>query len=182
VEVRLNTGRRPRPRLSWASSACGACGTVAVEAVVAEAKTRRSDAEHRVAAETLLSLPDRLSHAQRAFRSSGGLHAAGLFDLDGHPLCVREDVGRHNAVDKVIGWALRERDLPLGQQMLQLSGRASFELVQKAAMAGIPLVAAVSAPSSLAVELADATGVTLAGFVRGQSMNVYTHPRRIHAP
>jgi FdhD protein len=179
VEVRLRTPRRPRERLSWVSSACGACGTIAVESVVAEAKGVATGSVHAVTAPDLLALPDQLRAHQRAFSASGGLHAAGLFDAAGTPLCIREDIGRHNAVDKVVGWALREGLLPLDRHVLQLSGRASFELVQKAAMAGIPVMAAVSAPSSLAVELADATGVMLAGFVRGGSMNVYSHPERL---
>ena len=179
VEVRLRTTRRPRERLSWASSACGACGTIAVESVVAEAKSMATGSDLAVTPALLLSLPEQLREHQRAFAVSGGLHAAGLFDAEGTPLCIREDVGRHNAVDKVVGWALRELQLPLDRHVLQLSGRASFELVQKAAMSGVAVLAAVSAPSSLAVELADATGVTLAGFVRGGSMNVYSHAERL---
>jgi FdhD protein len=106
-------------------------------------------------------------------------HAAGLLSTDGALICVREDVGRHNAVDKVVGWALREERLPLANSILVVSGRASFELTQKAVLAGIPLLAAVSAPSSLAVDLAHQAGLTLVGFVRGQTMNIYTHPERV---
>jgi FdhD protein len=127
----------------------------------------------------LTSLPGRLRAAQRVFDSTGGLHAAGLFTADGELLCLREDVGRHNAVDKVVGHALRSGLLPLRQTILMVSGRASFELVQKALMAGIPMLAAVSAPSSLAVDLAAENGLTLVGFLRGSSMNVYTGSRRL---
>ena len=127
----------------------------------------------------LAGLPDRLRTAQRVFSATGGLHAAGLFAADGELLALREDVGRHNAVDKVVGWALREGQLPLAGCVLLVSGRASFELVQKAVTAGIPVLAAVSAPSSLAAELAEEAGLTLVGFLRGSSMNVYTCAQRL---
>jgi FdhD protein len=127
----------------------------------------------------LASLPDRLRDAQRVFATTGGLHAAGIFTADGALLAVREDVGRHNAVDKIVGWALRERRLPLAGCILLVSGRASFELAQKALVAGIPVLAAVSAPSSLAAELAEESGMTLIGFLRGASMNVYTGAQRL---
>ena len=133
----------------------------------------------RLSAATIATLPDRLRAAQRVFDRTGGLHAAALFDVDGALLAVREDVGRHNAVDKVIGWALGERRLPLTGTTLMVSGRASFELVQKAVMAGIPALTAVSAPSSLAVDLAREMGLTLVGFLRGTSMNVYSGAERI---
>ena len=179
VEVTLRTENRPRPRRGWTSSACGICGIEAVDDVVSRALPASAATEAAVSAELLASLPDRLRGGQQVFERTGGLHAAGLFSLAGELLVLREDVGRHNAVDKAIGWALTEKSLPLDSCVLQLSGRASFELVQKAAMAGIPIVAAVSAPSSLAVELADRAGITLAGFVRGNSMNVYAHAHRI---
>jgi FdhD protein len=127
----------------------------------------------------LASLPDRLRDAQRVFATTGGLHAAGIFTADGALLAVREDVGRHNAVDKIVGWALREQRLPLAGCILLVSGRASFELAQKALVAGIPVLAAVSAPSSLAAELAEESGMTLIGFLRGASMNVYTGAQRL---
>jgi FdhD protein len=135
----------------------------------------------RVAPAVLAGLPERLRNAQRVFASTGGLHAAGVFTADGTLLVLREDVGRHNAVDKVIGWALREERLPLTGCVLLVSGRASFELTQKALMAGLPMLAAVSAPSSLAAELAEESGMTLVGFLRGSSMNVYTAPQRVSA-
>jgi FdhD protein len=130
-----------------------------------------------VSASLVADLPGRLR--QPAFEATGGLHATGLFDTRGELLCLREDVGRHNAMDKVIGWAFVQRRLPLGDAILCVSGRLSFELVQKAAVAGCPLVAAVGAPSSLAIELAGDRGITLCGFVRGGRMNVYTEPWRV---
>jgi FdhD protein len=132
-----------------------------------------------LSAELIIEAPELLRQRQKVFAGTGGVHAAGLLGLDGELLCVREDVGRHNAVDKVIGWALREGRLPLAGVILAVSGRASFELTQKAALAGIPALVAVSAPSSLAVDLAQQAGLTLVGFVRNGSMNVYTHPERI---
>jgi FdhD protein len=163
----------------YTTSSCGVCGKAALDAV--KLKTRFSPAADasRVSPETLVTFPDRLREQQRVFDSTGGLHAAGIFTADGELLVVREDVGRHNAVDKATGWAVLNGRVPLGGTVLMVSGRASFELVQKAAMAGIPVLAAVSAPSSLAVELADEQGITLIGFLRGTSMNVYTHAERI---
>jgi FdhD protein len=129
--------------------------------------------------EVIALLPERLRDGQAAFELTGGLHAAGLFEPDGRRLVVREDVGRHNAVDKVVGWAFRESLLPLDGTILCVSGRLSFELVQKAACAGVPVLAGVGAPSSLAVELAESQGVTLCGFVRDGRFNVYAGPERI---
>ncbi|MEU9127307.1 formate dehydrogenase accessory sulfurtransferase FdhD [Kitasatospora sp. NPDC048540] len=161
------------------TSACGLCGRDTVEAVRTHSHWPVEKDPLTVPAQLLYELPDRLRAAQRTFESTGGLHAAGLFDAEGGLLCAREDVGRHNAVDKVIGWALREGRLPLTGHLLLVSGRASFELTQKAALAGIPLLAAVSAPSSLAVDLAEELGLTLVGFLRGQGGNVYTRADRI---
>jgi len=161
----------------YTSSSCGVCGKGALEAVAVEAP--RVESELRLPPPLVASLPDRLREAQAAFAVTGGLHATGLFSAAGEPLCVREDVGRHNALDKVVGWAFREELLPLAGHVLCVSGRLSFELVQKAAVAGCPVLVAVGAPSSLAVDLAADRGVTLCGFVRGGSVNVYTEPWRI---
>lgn len=168
-------------RSFYTTSSCGLCGKASLEAVRTSSAWTVAEDPLRVTPELLTTLPERLREAQRVFDSTGGLHAAGLFDAEGNVLCVREDVGRHNAVDKVIGHALREGLVPLRTSMLMVSGRASFELVQKAVMAGIPLLAAVSAPSSLAVDLADDNGLTLVGFLRGSSMNVYAGTDRIEA-
>jgi FdhD protein len=166
----------------YTTSSCGVCGKASLDAV--RLKTRFSPAADPtvVPYSVLTSLPDRLRTAQRVFESTGGLHAAGLFTADGTLLVVREDVGRHNAVDKVLGWALLQGRIPAAGCVLMVSGRASFELTQKAVMAGVPMLAAVSAPSSLAVDLADEAGVTLVGFLRGESGNVYTGVQRIGLP
>ena len=153
------------------------CGKGALEAVAVEAPRVESDL--RVPAALLARLPDLLREAQPAFEATGGLHATGLFDGVGTLLCLREDVGRHNAMDKVIGWAFASGLLPLARSVLCVSGRLSFELVQKAAVAGCPVLAAVGAPSSLAVQLAQDRGVTLCGFVRGGRLNVYTETWRV---
>ena len=141
----------------------------------------RVESELRLPAALLVSLPDRLREGQGAFAATGGLHATGLFDRDGALLCVREDVGRHNALDKVLGWAFTEGRLPLADSVLCLSGRIAFELVQKAALAGCPIVVAVGAPSSLAVELATDRGITLCGFTREGRMNVYSEAWRVES-
>jgi FdhD protein len=173
----------PSPDLArnfYATSSCGVCGKASIDAVKTVSPHDLDADDTRVDAATVASLPDRLRAGQAAFAKTGGMHAAALFDaVTGEQLVVREDVGRHNAVDKVIGWALLNGRLPLRGTILQVSGRASFELVQKATMAGIPILSAVSAPSSLAAELAEESALTLVGFVRGQSMNVYTRPERI---
>ena len=163
----------------YTTSSCGVCGKAALDAVRLKTRFSPADDPVRVRPETLAALPDALRERQKVFHSTGGLHGAGLFTADGAALAVREDVGRHNAVDKVLGWALLENRIPLPGTVLLVSGRASFELVQKAAMAGVAVLAAVSAPSSLAVELADEQGMTLVGFLRGDSMNVYAGAKRV---
>ncbi|MCC9307392.1 formate dehydrogenase accessory sulfurtransferase FdhD [Kitasatospora sp. RB6PN24] len=163
----------------YTTSSCGLCGKASLDAVRTTAAWTVAEDPLRTTPEVLSALPDRLRAAQRVFESTGGLHAAGLFSADGELLALREDVGRHNAVDKVVGHALREGLLPLRGTILMVSGRASFELVQKAVMAGVPMLAAVSAPSSLAADLAAESGLTLVGFLRGTSMNVYTGTERL---
>jgi FdhD protein len=167
-------------RLAVTSSSCGVCGKASVDAVRLACAPVVGD-RLRLHSRVLAVIPDRVREAQRVFEQTGGLHAAAVCDADGTVACVREDVGRHNAVDKVIGWAATQDRLPLAGTVLFVSGRSSFEVVQKAAVAGVPLVAAVSAPSSLAVELAEEVGITLVGFLRGTAMNVYTHPERVVA-
>ncbi|HET9241932.1 MAG TPA: formate dehydrogenase accessory sulfurtransferase FdhD, partial [Gaiella sp.] len=159
-------------RSFYTSSSCGVCGKGALEAVAVEAP--RVDSALRISFGVVASLSDRLREAQATFAVTGGLHATGVFAADGTVLCVREDVGRHNAMDKVLGWAFLTDELPLRERVLCVSGRLSFELVQKAAVAGCPVVVAVGAPSSLAVELADDRGITLCGFVRDGRATVYT--------
>ncbi|MFI8993423.1 formate dehydrogenase accessory sulfurtransferase FdhD [Streptomyces sp. NPDC053542] len=164
----------------YTTSSCGLCGKASLDAVRTTARfALKDDDALTVEPATLSVLPDRLRAAQRVFDRTGGLHAAGLFTVDGELLDLREDVGRHNAVDKIIGRALQQGRLPLSDTVLMVSGRASFELAQKAVMAGIPVLAAVSAPSSLAVDLAAEAGLTLVGFLRGSSMNVYAGEHRI---
>jgi FdhD protein len=155
------------------------CGKDSIDAIRIRACYDVSADQSRLDPAVLAALPDRLRAAQRVFASTGGLHAAGIFSIAGDLLVLREDVGRHNAVDKVIGWALQDGRLPLTGCVLLVSGRASFELTQKALMAGLPVLAAVSAPSSLAAELAEESGMTLVGFLRGSSMNVYTGAGRL---
>ncbi len=173
----------PDPDLArnfYTTSSCGLCGKASIDAVETVSAYDIVTDDVTVDAATLVGLPDALRAEQTVFDKTGGLHAAALFDAaTGELLVAREDVGRHNAVDKVIGWAVLHDRLPLRGVVLQVSGRASFELVQKAVMAGIPILSAVSAPSSLAAELAASTGLTLIGFLRGQSMNVYTRDDRV---
>lgn len=186
VDVRLADGV-PVPDITlernvYTTSSCGLCGKASLDAVRTTTRwplDTSPDTPVRIEPATLSALPDRLRAAQRVFERTGGLHAAALFTTDGELLDIREDVGRHNAVDKIVGRALQQGQLPLSSCVLMVSGRASFELVQKAVMAGIPVLAAVSAPSSLAVDLAVETGLTLVGFLRGTSMNVYAGEHRL---
>ena len=168
-----------RQRHVYTTSSCGVCGLASIDAVTTTSRFDAARDDCEVTAHVVGTLPERLREAQAVFDATGGLHAAGLFAADGRLVAVREDVGRHNAVDKVVGDATRQGLLPSTGHVLQVSGRASFELVQKAAMAGIPVLAAVSAPSSLAVDLAEQAGVTLVAFSRRGAFNVYTHPQRI---
>jgi FdhD protein len=167
----------PLRRNFYTTSSCGVCGKGALEAVAVEAPKVESDL--RVPAAVVGALPDRLRAAQPAFAATGGLHATGLFRADGELVVVREDVGRHNAFDKVVGRAFLDGLLPLADKLVCVSGRLSFELVQKAAVAGAPILVAVGAPSTLAVELARDRGITLCGFVRDGRVNVYTEPWRV---
>ena len=163
----------------YTSSSCGICGTASIEAVHKVAHAAVADDDTVFAPELIADLPDRLRKHQAVFDRTGGVHAAGLFDAEGELLCLREDVGRHNAVDKVVGWAVRDGRFPLRGTVLQVSGRASFELAQKAHLAGIPMLSAVSAPSSLAVEHAASAGLTLVAFNRDGHFNAYSATHRI---
>jgi FdhD protein len=163
----------------YTSSSCGVCGKASIEAVTATMGMRHVHSELVVSQDVLARMPGTLRQAQPGFASTGGMHAVGLFDGHGELLASYEDVGRHNAMDKLVGAALRTGALPWSQHILLLSGRASFELLQKAMMAGVPVVAAIGAPSTLAVDLAQAAGITLVAFLRGDGCNVYSHPLRI---
>ena len=163
----------------YSTSSCGVCGKASLEAVRLSSRHSPGDDPATVPTGILTGLPAKLREAQKVFAATGGLHGAALFGTDGEPLAVREDIGRHNAVDKVIGWALESGRIPLTGTVLLVSGRASFELAQKAVMAGIPIMAAVSAPSSLAVDLAAQSGLTLVAFLRGDSMNIYSRSDRV---
>ena len=183
LDVTLAPGVQP-PSLDitrnfYTTSSCGVCGKASLDAVRLISRFSPGDDPATVAAATLKAMPSQLRSAQKVFASTGGLHAAALFGSDGTMHVVREDIGRHNAVDKVIGWAVEHDRIPLSASVLLVSGRASFELTQKALLAGIPVLAAVSAPSSLAVSLAEESGITLVAFLREDSMNVYTRADRI---
>lgn len=182
LDVSLASGAAVSPerrRGLLTTSACGVCGAASIDLLQARRPYDVREDKTRVPAELILALPDLLRAAQKTFDSTGGLHAAGLFTTSGELLVAREDVGRHNAVDKVVGWAMLHGRRPGRGLILQVSGRTSYELAQKTVMAGIPVLAGVSAPSSLAVEVAEATGLTLAGFVRGNRMNVYAGEHRL---
>ena len=185
LEVRCEPGApgivRPAPRAFAASSACGLCGKATLAELRTRAKPLHGDVT-RARSEVIYALPDRLREAQPLFRATGALHAAGLFTADGELLCAREDVGRHNAVDKVVGWAALERRLPLAGTILLASGRAGFEIAQKALVAGIPILASISGSSSLAVDLARENGLALCAFLRGESFTVYAGAERIRSP
>jgi FdhD protein len=163
----------------YTTSSCGVCGKASIDAVRVRSPFDLNADHVTVTPSVLAALPEKLREAQKIFASTGGLHAAALFSPDGEMLALREDVGRHNAVDKVVGWAARDNRLPLAATVLMVSGRVSFELVQKAYVAGIPVLSAVSAPSTLAAEFAESVGMTLVGFLRGESMNVYTMASRV---
>ncbi len=183
LDVTLAAGVKP-PNLDitrnfYTTSSCGVCGKASLDAVWLSSRYAPGDQPASIPAGTLTALPHQLRSAQKVFATTGGLHGAALFDTSGTILAVREDIGRHNAVDKVIGWATERDRIPLSASVLLVSGRASFEITQKAVMAGIPILAAVSAPSSLAVDLASQSGITLVAFLRGDSMNIYTRPDRI---
>jgi FdhD protein len=181
IDIVLNVpadGLRARLKRNFTmSSSCGVCGKTSIDSIRRRV-TPPSDSA-RVAPATLLALASKLRDGQRVFAATGGLHGAAIFDLDGAMLAIREDIGRHNAVDKLVGYALANAMLPLERHLMMVSGRLSFEIVQKAAAAGVPILAAVSAPSSLAVELADEIGTTLVGFLRDGTFNIYTHHARI---
>jgi FdhD protein len=186
VRVVLDRGARARAgrleRSLLANSACGVCGKTRIDPPAAPSLSHSPEGPRvdvQVDADTLLRLPAIQLAAQRLFRHTGGLHAAALFDPGGELLALREDVGRHNALDKLIGWALLADRLPLSGQIVLLSGRVSYELVQKCALAAVPILCAVSAPSSLAVELARHFGITLIGFLRGERFNMYSAPERV---
>ena len=176
LEPELLAGRWPERSLA-VSSACGVCGRAAIESLAIRAEVVTGDIA--VPASVLAALPERLRASQEVFHATGGLHAAALFDICGEPLVVREDVGRHSALDKAVGWALASDCLPLSEAIVCVSGRISYELVQKAIRAGAPILVAVSAPSSLAIDLAERFRVTLCGFARGESLNIYSHPARV---
>jgi len=186
IQVSLQAGVVPNlnntERNFYTTSSCGVCGKGSIDAIRTVSSYNNNDIDNQVNADVLYLLPAVLQKHQEVFADTGGLHASALFDSSGELVMLREDVGRHNALDKLIGAALNQGLLPLNQHILLLSGRASFELVQKAAMAGISIIAAVGAPSSLAVQLAEEFNITLIGFLRGKRFNIYSQPKRILIP
>jgi len=186
IQVSLGEGIIPdlknTDRNFYTTSSCGVCGKASINAIKTVSPYKGEKDENNVSADILYILPSILQKHQEVFADTGGLHASALFDPAGELIMVREDVGRHNALDKLVGAALNEHMLPLDKHILLLSGRASFELIQKAAMAGINIIAAVGAPSSLAVQLAEEFNITLVGFLRGKRFNIYTQPQRILLP
>ena len=183
IQVSLREGIEPQlhntERNFYTTSSCGVCGKASINSIKTVSTYSNSITEYQVSADLLYKLPTILKKHQKVFAETGGLHASALFDINGELLLVREDVGRHNALDKLVGAASNKNLLPLNQYILLLSGRISFELVQKAAMAGVTIIAAVGAPSSLAVQLAEEFNITLVGFLRDQRFNIYTQPERI---
>ncbi len=186
IVVTLRAGLKPRlsasQRLGTISSSCGICGKRNIDAVRQAFAPIAVAGSRRVSVDVLLGLPDALRQEQGDFARTGGIHAAGLFDFDGNAIVIREDIGRHNAVDKVIGRAFFDKRLPLAETILMVSGRASFEIMQKALAGGVPIVASVSAPSTLAMEFARESGQTLIGFLRPPTFNLYSHVERIVLP
>ncbi len=180
VELRdgLSVDLQPLERHFFTTSACGVCGKASLEALRSRSYSVISEGQE-VTAEVIYSLSEQLRSAQRVFSTTGGLHAAGLFNIQGQLLWVREDVGRHNALDKLVGAAVLSDELPLNNHIVMVSGRSSFEILQKCLAAGVPVVCAVSAPSSLAVALAQEFGITLVGFLRGEQFNIYSGKERI---
>lgn len=183
IDIVLNVpaeGLRTRLKRNFTmTSSCGVCGKTSIDSI--RRRVARPSDTARVSRKILLGLAAKLRDGQRVFAATGGLHAAGIFGVDGKTIAIREDIGRHNAVDKVVGYALANAMMPLSNHIMMVSGRLSFEIVQKAAAAGVPILAAVSAPSSLAVELAEEVGTTLVGFMRDGGFNIYSHPGRIVA-
>ncbi|MFC6012936.1 formate dehydrogenase accessory sulfurtransferase FdhD [Nocardia lasii] len=179
LDIHLRAPVDIRSRHVLTTGACGLCGKTALDEVRTHSRYPIPHESTTISTDILATLPKRLRDEQKLFDATGGLHAAGLFTTDGTLLAAREDIGRHNAVDKVIGWAVRENRVPAHDLVLVVSSRASFELAQKAVMAGIPILAAVSAPSSLAVDLAAESELTLVGFLRGETMNIYTGEHRL---
>lgn len=180
LDPSLNPDLRPLDRHFYTSSACGVCGKANLEAIAMRGASRPAKGP-RIGVDVLAALSDALKSSQRVFSRTGGLHSAGLFEADGSLITAREDVGRHNALDKLIGWAYLEGLLPLSGRIVMVSGRSSYELAQKCVTAGVPILCSVSAPSSLAVDVATEFGMTLVGFVRGERMNVYSGAERITA-